>query len=333
MKSILFILVLINYIFPKEETGKISGLLFDVEIGQNLTKIKMFLSTSTINNTLFSNSNRRYAKDIQQKRNKSTITDSITMNEVTIPEFTFDLKMDPTDFKNAEIQGEFGIGINLEGKNELIELLYSKKIIFQKELIIGEELIMDTYLVTDKYYFGNLTDRDDLDPKYHEGWVTELSHILTGTSEKELTWNNTEEINGRAILDSSSKYIILPENYINLILDIWNLNLTKCPLVEGEDIKYLNCSNISGDCLNAIKPIYFIDGYAFLLEAKELFENMGKDNYQSLIRFRQETNNIWTFGFPFFSKYKVWLKYDKKLIGFNGNNIIDFNKEYKKMEK
>ena len=329
--SIIFILFLINYIFPKEETGKFSGLLSDVEIGQNLTKIKMLLSTSTINNTLFSNSNRRYAKDIQQKRNKTTITDSITMNEVTIPEFTFDLKMDPTDFKNAEIQGEFGIGINLEGKNELIELLYSKKIIFQKELIIGEELIMDTYLVTDKYYFGNLTDRDDLDPKYREGWVTELSHILTGTSEKELTWNNTEEINGRAILDSSSKYIILPENYINLILDIWNLNLTKCPLVEGENIKYLNCSNISRDYLNAIKPIYFIiDGYAFLLEAKELFENMGKDNYQSLIRFRQETNNIWTFGFPFFSKYKVWLKYDKKLIGFNGNNIIDFNKEYKK---
>ena len=65
MKSILFILVLINYIFPQEETGKISGLLFDVEIGQNLTKIKLLLSTSTINNTLFSNSNRRYAKDIQ----------------------------------------------------------------------------------------------------------------------------------------------------------------------------------------------------------------------------------------------------------------------------
>ena len=332
--SIIFISFLINYIYPKEEQEKVSGLLFNVGIGPNLTKIKMLLSTSTINNTLFSNSNRRYALDIQQKRNKSILTDSITMNEVTLPEFTFNLEIDNTDFYNTEIQGKFGIGIDLEGKNKLIELLFSKKIIFQKELIIGKELITDTYLVTDKYYFGNLTDRDDLDQKYREGWVTELSHILTGKSDKELTWNNTEEINGRAILDSSSKYIILPENYVDLILDIWNLNLTKCPLTEGKNNKFFNCSKISKDYLNTIKPIYFIiDGYAFLLEAKELFENKGKDNYQSLIRFRPETNNIWTFGYPFFSKYKVWLKYDKKIIGFNGNNIIDFNKDYKKWRK
>ena len=26
----------------------------------------------------------------------------------------------------------------------------------------------------------------------------------------------------------------------------------------------------------------------------------------------------------------MWMKYDKKLIGFNGENIIDFSKEYKK---
>ena len=34
-----------------------------------------------------------------------------------------------------------------------------------------------------------------------------------------------------------------------------------------------------------------------------------------------------------FSKYKVWLKYDKKLIGFNGENIIDFHHDYKLWRK
>lgn len=330
--SIIFILFLIIVISPKEEKENLSGLLFEIGIGPNLTKIKMLLSTSTVNNTLFSNSNRRYAEEIQFKRNKNLLTDSFTMNEVTLSEFNFDVEKDSTDFEDSEIQGEFGIGIDLEGKNKLIELLYRKKVIFQKELIIGAELIMDTYLVTDKYYFGNLTDRDDLDPKYHEAWVCELSHILTGTSQKELTWNNTEEINGRAILDSSSKYIYLPENYVDLVLDIWNLNLTKCPLVNEDNniIKYLSCSKISKDYLKTIKPIYFIiDGYAFLLEAQELFENVGENNYDSLLRFRPETNNIWTFGYPFFKKYKVWFKYDKKIVGFNGKNIIDFHKEYK----
>jgi hypothetical protein len=224
----------------------------------------------------------------------------------------------------------------LYGKNELIELLYKDKIIFQKEIIIGAELILDNYLITDKYYFGNLTDRYDLEQKYQEAWVTELSHILTGKSKSDFIWNNTEEINGRAILDSSSKYIYLPDNYIDLILDIWKLNLTKCPLIESENktIKYFQCANISSDYFKTIKPIIFIiDGFGFLLTAEELFEHIEGNNYESFIRFRNEINNIWTFGSPFFKKYRVWLKYDKQLIGFNGNNITDFHKEYKQWRK
>ena len=187
--------------------------------------------------------------------------------------------------------------------------------------------------MTEKYYFGKLTDRDDLEPKYHEAWVAELSHILTGASPKEFTWNNTEEINGRAILDSSSKYIFLPENYINLILDILNLNLTMCPVVVDANenkTKYIKCSDVTKNYFANIKPIYFvIDGYACLLKAEELFENLGDGRYDSYIRFRPEANNIWTFGLPFFKKFKVWIKFDKKLIGFHGNGIIDFSKEYK----
>ena len=332
IESLILILFLFNFVLPKEEKENQKGLLYEIGIGPNSTKIKMILSTFTLNNTLYSNSNRKYSKEIQQKRNGSTITEPIFFNKEEIPEFTFDLKMDPTDFKDEQIQGEFGLGIDLNGKNQLIELLYREKIIFQKGLIIGPETILDTYLITDKYYFGNLTDKDDLDPKYHEAWITELSHILSGTTQKEIMWNNTEEINGRAILDSSSKYIFLPENYINLILDIWKLNLTKCPMVENEKKthKYIKCSNVTGSFIREIRPIYFIiEGYAFLLTGEELFENVRKNNYESLLRFRPETHNLWTFGSPFFKKYKVWLKYDKKQIGFNGNNIIDFHREYK----
>lgn len=326
----IFLFMIIKYVTPKEEKESVPGLLYEVGIGPNLTKIKMLLSTSTTNNSLFSNFNRKYSHEIQEKRNQSILIDTLTINDVPLPEFKFDLKMDPTDFEDKSIQGELGLGIKINGKNDLIELLYKKKIIFQKELIIGKSIITDTYLVTDKYYFGNLTDREDLDPKYHGAWVTELSHILTGTTEKELMWNNTEEINGRAILDSSSKYIFIPENYINLILDIWTLNLTKCPLIEGQNkIKFIQCSKVSKDYFNNIKPIYFIiDGYALLLTAEELFENVGENVYESYIRFRPETHDIWTLGSPIFNKYKVWMKYDKQLIGFNGNNIIDFHKEY-----
>lgn len=333
--SIIFISIFINFISCKEEnaTKEIKkGVLFEIGLGPNATKVQMLLNTFTTENSLYTNSNREYSKEIHLKRNGSKINESLVFNKEIIPEFIFNLEPDPTDFKNREIQGEFGLGIDLDGKNPFIEYLYKHKIIFQKELIIGGEIILDTYLVTDGYYFCNLTDREDLEPKYHQSWMVELSHILTGSTPKEFMWNNTEQINARAILDSSSKYIFLPENYINLILDIWKLNLTKCPITEGGNnntVKYLKCSNVTQNFFSRIKPIYFIfDGYAFLLTAEELFENTGNNNYESLVRFRPETHDLWTFGSPFFKKYKVRMKYDKQLIGFNGPDIINFHKEY-----
>ena len=335
MKSIIPLILLcymINFIYSLEETENKShtSILFGVQIGENNTQIKMLFNTFTTNQTLYSNSNRKYALKINQKRNHSYITEHITINEIIIPNFDFNIKIDPTNFNDNSIQGEFGLGINLEGKNHFINTLYNNKIIFQKELIIGPQTILDTYLITDKYYFANTTDKKDLPEKYHDSWIVEQSHILTGTSAKELVWNNSEEINARAVFDSSSKYIYLPIGYFNLILDIWNLNMTKCPIIEdGEKVKYIRCNDATKDYFKNIKPIYFIfEGYALPFSSEELFEDIGDNKFESLVRFRDENYDIWTFGVPLFSKYKVWLKYDKKLIGFNGKNILDFHKDY-----
>ena len=330
--SLIFIFNFIIFIKTKEEHEIKShkSLLFNVAIGQSNTNISMFFNTFSTNLTLYSNSNRKYSLEINNKRNQSYIVDSLTINEFTLQNLVFDIKIDPTDFHDNSIQGEIGLGINLEGVNDFINLLYNNKIIFQKEIIIGRKTILDTYLVTDHYYFSNITDKSDLPNKYHNSWILEQSHILTGTTQKELVWNNSEEINARAIFDSSSKYIYIPIGYLNLILDIWNLNLTKCPLLEDESkVKYIQCTETSKDYFKNIKPIYFIfEGYALPFTAEDLFENVGDKKFQSLVRFRDENYDIWTFGVPLFSKYKVWLKYNKKEIGFNGENIIDFHKEY-----
>ena len=335
MKSfipLIFLFNLIYFIITKEENElrDHSTLLFNLAIGENNTNISMLFNTFTTNLTLFSNANRKYALEINNKRNHTYLIDSLTINEVILPNLVFDIEIDPTDFNDDSIQGEIGLGINLEGKNEFINLLYNNKIIFQKELIIGAKTILDTYLVTDKYYFMNLTDKSDLPNIYHDSWIVEQSHILTGTSKKELMWNNSEEINARAIFDSSSKYIYLPIGYLNLILDIWNLNLTKCPLIEDESkVKYIQCNNTKKDYFKNIKPIYFIfEGYALPFTAEELFEDIGDNKFQSLVRFREENYDIWTFGVPLFKKYKVWLKYEKNMIGFNAENVLDFNKDY-----
>lgn len=330
--SLIFIFNFIIFIKAKEEDEikSYQSLLFTVAIGQSKSNISMFFNTFSTNLTLYSNTNRKYALEINKKRNNTYIIDSLTIDELTLQNLVFDIKLDPTDFHDNSIQGEIGLGINLEGVNDFINLLYNNKIIFQKELIIGSKTILDTYLVTDRFYFANITDKSDLPNKYHNSWILEQSHILTGTSKKELVWNNSEEINARAIFDSSSKYIYLPIGYINLILDIWNLNLTKCPLLEDESkVKYIQCTDTTKDYFKNIKPIYFIfEGYALPFTAEDLFKKVGDNKYQSFVRFRDEDYDIWTFGVPLFSKYKVWLKYNKKEIGFNGENIIDFHKEY-----
>ena len=335
MKSfipLIFLFNLIYFIITKEENElrDHSTLLFNLAIGENNTNISMLFNTFTTNLTLFSNANRKYALEINNKRNHTYLIDSLTINEVILPNLVFDIEIDPTDFNDDSIQGEIGLGINLEGKNEFINLLYNNKIIFQKELIIGAKTILDTYLVTDKYYFMNLTDKSDLPNIYHDSWIVEQSHILPGTSKKEVMWNNSVEVNARAIFDSSSKYIYLPIGYLNLILDIWNLNLTKCPLIEDESkVKYIQCNNTKKDYFKNIKPIYFIfEGYALPFTAEELFEDIGDNKFQSLVRFREENYDIWTFGVPLFKKYKVWLKYEKNMIGFNAENVLDFNKDY-----
>ena len=295
--SFIFLFILINYITTKEEhENKVhSSTLFSLAIGENNTNISMLFNTFSTNLTLYSNANRKYALEINKKRNHSYIIETLTINEVILPNLVFDIKIDPTDFNDDSIQGEIGLGINLEGRNEFINILYNNKIIFQKEIIIGSKLILDTYLVT-----------------------------------KELMWNNSEEINARAIFDSSSKYIFLPIGYLNLILDIWNLNLTKCPLIEDESkVKYIQCNNTNKDYFKTIKPIYFIfEGYALPFSAEELFENICDNKFESLVRFREENYDIWTFGEPLFKKYKVWLKFEKKMIGFNAENVLDFHKDY-----
>lgn len=330
--SLIFIFNFIIFIKAKEEDAikDHKSLLFSVGIGQSNTNISMLFNTFSTNLTLYSNSNRKYALEINKKRNNTYIIESLTINELTLQNLVFDIKLDPTDFHDNSIQGEIGLGINLEGVNDFINLLYNNKIIFQKELIIGRKTILDTYLVTERFYFSNITDKSDLPNKYHNSWILEQSHILTGTSKKELVWNNSEEINARAIFDSSSKYIYIPIGYLNLILDIWNLNLTKCPLVEDESkVKYIQCTDTSKDYFKNIKPIYFIfEGYALPFTAEDIFEKVGDKKFQSLVRFRDENYDIWTFGVPLYSKYKVWLKYNKKEIGFSGENIIDFHKEY-----
>ena len=126
MKSIALVtlfLFLIKFALLKKENQNITGILYEMGIGKYMTKVKMILSTSTTNNTLFSNANRKYAYDIQENRNESTLIDTLIFNEIPIPELKFNIKIDPTNFNDDTIQGELGFGINLNGKKSINRII------------------------------------------------------------------------------------------------------------------------------------------------------------------------------------------------------------------
>ena len=340
--TFLLILTLISLIFSKNTSDYTSSILYSIILG-NTTSVSMILNTFTTSNTVFSNSNRPYAKELNGNRNKSSIVEDVIIKDKLIKNFNFSLKLDDTLLKNKEIQGELGLGIGHKGKNDFIEILSFNKIIKKNQLIIetdnflkNNKIYFPSDLISDKFYYVTLTDKEDLEQKYKNSWVFELSHILFENHENEVFWNNTQDIIGRVTLDSRSKYIYIPENYIELLMDIWNLNMTLCPISEdkirGE--KFINCSNFDKNIYDKIKDLYFIiDGYGFMLSVEEMFEYSGeKNNYYSLIRFRNEVNDIWTLGIPFFKKYKVLLDYTG-VAGFSGENVIDFRKEHNAWKK
>ena len=340
--TFLLILTLISLIFSKNTSDYTSSILYSIILG-NTTSVSMILNTFTTSNTVFSNSNRPYAKELNGNRNKSSIVEDVIIKDKLIKNFNFSLKLDDTLLKNKEIQGELGLGIGHKGKNDFIEILSFNKIIKKNQLIIetdnflkNNKIYFPSDLISDKFYYVTLTDKEDLEQKYKNSWVFELSHILFENHENEVFWNNTQDIIGRVTLDSRSKYIYIPENYIELLMDIWNLNMTLCPISEdkirGE--KFINCSNFDKNIYDKIKDLYFIiDGYGFMLSVEEMFEySGGKNNYYSLIRFRNEVNDIWTLGIPFFKKYKVLLDYTG-VAGFSGENVIVFRKEHNAWKK
>ena len=103
--SLIFIFNFIIFIKAKEEDEikDHQSLLFSVAIGQSKTNISMFFNTFSTNLTLYSNTNRKYALEINKKRNNTYIIDSLTIDELTLQNLVFNIKLDPTDFHDNSI--------------------------------------------------------------------------------------------------------------------------------------------------------------------------------------------------------------------------------------
>ena len=313
----------------------------EIRVGSDSTKVPMIVNSLSPKTRLFTNNNRKLSRKIQEKRKSNIFIDRAEIGGEEIPSFAFSLTTDNTKLNNKDLQGEIGLGINDQKSSELIDALVSNEIITKKYIEIEkadeDSKTIELDLSVDdlkEFKYCKLSDKEKLDLDednlYYNAWICDLSHILIGNDKKELIWNNTASINGHVVFDTTSKYVYLPDDYLNYVQKKLNLELKKCKLVQDSDSgeKYFTCP--SDLDLDEVKDLYFLlNGKGFILNAENLFEKKN-NNLESLIRFADLDDEIWVLGIPFLKNYKLLLDYENLQVGLEGDDIINFEDEYKK---
>ena len=237
------------------------------KIGSRSKEINMIINSITSKSVLFTNSKRDYSEEIQKNRKSDVLIDKINFNGQIIPSFPFNLKLDETQLNDPKIQGEFGLGIDKDNSNVLVDTLYENKIITDKvlQLEITQEnkndvLKLNFEPIKEEFTFCNLSSKLEKDNYYSEAWICDLSHIIIGSNKGDLSWNNTLETNGKVVFDTRTKYIYIPKNYLKYISTIWSINGEGCKTVldsESQE-KYFKCNSTMEKHIYSMPSIYLI---------------------------------------------------------------------------
>ena len=338
--STLFILIKTTPSY--EEYSKL--FLDKIRIGSQSKEISLILSTLTSKTVLFTNSKRPYAQEIQRGRKSDVLIDKVSFAGQKIESFPFNLAIDETKLNNKDIQGIFGLGIDKEKTNDLIDILYDNQLITSKviELDIEEgdkedRVVLNLSPSTNDFTYCDLSKKKILssDDFYYEAWICDLSHMVIGSTKADLVWKNTIEVKGEVAFDSRTKYIYIPKDYMKYITNLWNINSAECKLVHAlsNDEKFYSCSLGMKNRISDMQSIYFvIGGYGYRLKANDLFENDGK-HLNCVIRFFNDDKNLWILGVPFLREYKTIFDFDNAKIGFKGGDILNFKQDYDKWTK
>ena len=261
--------------------------------------------------------------------NDDEFTTSIEINSLYNKNFEFDvtnnfLKEDKENYD--EIYGVIGLG-TIHGKNYFMDQMKKRKLIKKKIVYFFAENLEIKFQYELSKTYGNLFTycpllkyKDSLNEKYHESWICEMTHIYikeNSDNDKNLKFNDTYEIRGKAIFNPNSPFITIPEIYMHYLKIKYSINSKNhCVTAQNDDNYFLKCvyENIN-------KLPYFgilIEGYLYKIPAEYLFKQTGEKEYISLLRFDKNFNkeHLWMFGLPLFKSYEMNFDFDEKRVGF-----------------
>ena len=264
--------------------------------------------------------------------------DSVQVGDITLNHFGFVLADEfEYPFDDYE-QGKLGLGYKQEHGDDFnfIRKLKLNNIIDReifsinhetKELIIGD---VPPQFQNQLYTTCPVVETNDLDDEYRQAWACELTHLAFNLDKKDKNFDLDQafEVNARITFDSAYPYISIPKRHINEFKKRYMNNYfnNSYKEVRDEDTTYFICTD--EELVFGASISFIIEGYAYIIPWNKLFLKNEEGEYELLIRFYKENDNIFGFGAPFMDFFTVVYDYEEKEVGFYGGNRKQLTREW-----
>ena len=264
--------------------------------------------------------------------------DSVQVGDITLNHFGFVL-VDEFEYPFDDYeQGKLGLGYKQEHGDDFnfIRKLKLNNIIDReifsinhetKELIIGD---VPPQFQNQLYTTCPEVETNDLDDEYRQAWACELTHLAFNLDRKDKNFDLDQafEVNARITFDSAYPYISIPKRHINEFKKRYMNNYfnNSYKEVRDEDTTYFICTD--EELVFGASISFIIEGYAYIIPWNKLFLKNEEGEYELLIRFYKENDNIFGFGAPFMDFFTVVYDYEEKEVGFYGGNRKQLTREW-----
>ena len=272
-------------------------------------------------------------------------SDDIKIGSYKLKQFPFVEVTKVADNFMDHYQGKLGLGFKnyfiKDEKFNFIEQLYNERLIKKKIFTIStindKKGMLFVGDIPGKEYnsFCNITNTDELDDVYKESWVCEISHIGIFDREKKMfdKIKMYEELNNNKLVsfDSAYDFIAVPISEKETIENILSKANLQCKSSKknnknlSNDLRHrirdeeitISCRTTKDELINKKMAISFVlQDFAYSLPLEYLFVESKKEEWMDmLIKYIDDENAIWTFGFPFFNQFLMIFNMEDKHVG------------------
>ena len=294
------------------------------------------------------------------------MNDNFVLNGYNLKNFSFVQVTKLDDEYRDHYDGKLGLGYrNENGKNfNFLDSLKKQNLINKKIFSINQineqkGLLFIGDNSANKYTFCNVSSGEDLDDIYKESWVCELTHVgifnnKEGISKKLHDYTHISD--GKVDFDSAYEYIAVPICDRQIIEELLEKAKLVCETNEEEIKNYkklskekkekfinkYNNEEVSIICKTSREALsksgfslsFILQGNVYSIPLESLFStSLEKDKMEMKIKYIDDDDAIWTFGFPFMSQFLMIFNMEENHVGIKSIKktvlpVINITKEW-----